>query len=99
MGGVLFCNHPPLLRNRFLDLADFLTFRATGDDTRSVCTTVCKWTYLAHCGGWSDSYWKQIGLGEFVDEKYNRIGQRIRPLGEAVGKMGKRKRISDRAGL
>lgn len=32
---------------RFLDLADFLTYRATGDDTRSLCTTVCKWTYLA----------------------------------------------------
>lgn len=22
--------------------------RATGDDTRSLCTTVCKWTYLGH---------------------------------------------------
>ena len=29
---------------RFLDLPDFLTFRATGDDTRSLCSTACKWT-------------------------------------------------------
>ena len=26
---------------RFLDLPDYLTYRATGDDTRSLCTTVC----------------------------------------------------------
>ena len=42
---------------RFLDLPDYLTYRATGDDTRSLCTTVCKWTYLGHKGldgkGWN----------------------------------------------
>lgn len=79
---------------RFLDLPDFLTYHATGDDTRSLCTTVCKWTYLGHeeptipgsVGRWDDSYWEQIGLGDLVEEKYVRIGRRIRPLGEAVGK-------------
>jgi FGGY-family pentulose kinase len=30
---------------RFFDLPDFLSYRATGIDTRSMCTTVCKWTY------------------------------------------------------
>ncbi|KMZ73202.1 Ribulokinase [Zostera marina] len=33
---------------RWMDLSDWLSFRATGDDTRSLCTTVCKWTYLGH---------------------------------------------------
>jgi ribulose kinase len=32
----------------FFDLADFLTFRATGNRDRSQCTLACKWTYLAH---------------------------------------------------
>ncbi len=32
----------------FLDLADFLTYRATGRLERSECTVTCKWTYLAH---------------------------------------------------
>ena len=36
---------------RFLDLPDFLVYRATGNDVRSLCTTVCKWTYLGHAGG------------------------------------------------
>ncbi|MGH7143679.1 MAG: FGGY-family carbohydrate kinase [Planctomycetota bacterium] len=83
---------------RFFDLPDFLTWRATGDDTRSLCTTVCKWTYLGHAqrparsraaadsaGAWDDSYWKQIGLGEFPREGYARIGARVRPMGEPLG--------------
>lgn len=32
----------------FMDLTDYLTFRATGNTARSVCTLTCKWTYLAH---------------------------------------------------
>src|SRR5690606_38534399 len=31
---------------RVFDLPDWLTYRATGRDVRSLCTTVCKWTYL-----------------------------------------------------
>ncbi len=29
----------------FFDLADYLTWRSTGDEARSVCTVTCKWTY------------------------------------------------------
>lgn len=79
---------------RFFDLPDFLTYRATGDETRSLCSTVCKWTYLGHekaahpdcVGRWDESYWRGIGLGDLADEGFSRIGQRVRPLGEAVGK-------------
>jgi len=79
---------------RFLDLPDYLTYRATGDDTRSLCTTVCKWTYLGHednliegsVGRWEDSYFKSVGLGDLVEEGYLRIGRRVRPMGEPVGK-------------
>lgn len=75
---------------RFLDLPDFLTYRATGDDTRSLCTTVCKWTYLGHRGldgaGWDAGYFKKIGLGDLATDKFRRIGTRIRPMGEPVGR-------------
>jgi FGGY-family pentulose kinase len=79
---------------RFFDLADFLTYRATGDDGRSLCTTVCKWTYLGHAeatvpgstGRWDDSYWQRIGLGELVDEGHRRLGRTVRPLGEPLGR-------------
>jgi FGGY-family pentulose kinase len=69
----------------FLDLADFMTWRATGSDTRSLCTTVCKWTYLAHGSGWQDDFLRAIGLGTLVADGYARIGPRVRPMGERVG--------------
>ncbi|MCH7700445.1 MAG: FGGY-family carbohydrate kinase [Planctomycetes bacterium] len=72
----------------FLDLPDYLTYRATGDATRSLCTTVCKWTYLGHAdgvGAWNDSFFREVGLGDLVDEGYRRIGQRVRPMGEPIG--------------
>jgi FGGY-family pentulose kinase len=75
----------------FFDLPDFLTYRATGDTGRSLCSLVCKWTYLGHKkagedkAGWSDKYWRAIGLGDLVDEGYRRIGTRVRPMGEPVG--------------
>lgn len=78
---------------RFLDLPDFLTFRATGADTRSLCSTVCKWTYQAHAqpampgsiGRWDDSFWQSIGLGELSAFQFSKIGAVVRPMGEAVG--------------
>ncbi|MDY7107012.1 MAG: FGGY-family carbohydrate kinase [Planctomycetota bacterium] len=92
---------------RFLDLPDFLTYRATGRDVRSLCSTVCKWTYLGHedagtnsasVGRWDDSYWRAIGLGEFVDEDYARIGKTVRPMGEAIGN-GLTQQAADELGL
>ncbi len=75
---------------RFLDLPDYLTYRATGDDTRSLCTTVCKWTYLGHKGldgaGWDAGYFNKIGLGDLAAERFRRIGTRVRPMGEPVGR-------------
>jgi D-ribulokinase len=70
---------------QFLDLTDFLTWRATGDLSRSVCTVTCKWTYLAHEGRWDPSYFKQIGLDELAAEGFVRIGQTIVDAGSPLG--------------
>lgn len=70
---------------RLFDLPDFLVFRATGQDVRSLCTTVCKWTYLGHEGRWDDAFFRAVGLGELVDEGYARIGTNVRPMGERAG--------------
>lgn len=78
---------------RYFDLPDFLVFRATGTDVRSLCSTVCKWTYMGHetpstegsVGRWDESYWKKIGIPEFPKEGWSRIGQRVRPMGEPAG--------------
>jgi FGGY-family pentulose kinase len=70
---------------RFFDLPDYLTYRATGDDTRSLCSTVCKWTYVGHDGGWDESYFREIGLDRLADEEFARIGRTVQPIGQPVG--------------
>jgi D-ribulokinase len=69
----------------FLDLTDFLTFRATGSTARSVCTVTCKWTYLAHEQGWSRSYFERIGLADLLAGDGERIGREIVAAGTALG--------------
>ncbi len=60
----------------FFDLADFLTWKATGSTARSTCTLTCKWTYLAHEKRWDPGYFHAIGLGVLADEGFARIGRR-----------------------
>jgi FGGY-family pentulose kinase len=69
----------------FFDLPDFLTWRATGVETRSLCSTVCKWTYLGHEGRWDEGYFRAVGLGDLADEAFQRIGRQVVPLGRALG--------------
>lgn len=71
---------------QFFDLTDFLTWRATGDLSRSTCTVTCKWTYLAHEKRWDDSYFRSVGLGVLADEGFARIGQAIVDPGVPLGR-------------
>ena len=69
----------------FFDLADYLTWRATGSAARSVCTLTCKWTYLAHERRWDEDYFRAIGLGQLADEGFARIGREVLDIGRPVG--------------
>ncbi|MBB4429903.1 D-ribulokinase [Bradyrhizobium sp. CIR48] len=66
---------------QFMDLTDFLTWRATGSLSRSICTVTCKWTYLAHENRWDDQFFRRVGLGVLADEQFRRIGTEIVPGG------------------
>ncbi|XP_024959289.1 FGGY carbohydrate kinase domain-containing protein isoform X1 [Cynara cardunculus var. scolymus] len=85
---------------RWMDLSDWLSYRATGDDTRSMCTTVCKWTYLGHAHmqhvdekssrdmeacGWDDDFWEEIGLRDLVDGHHSKIGRSVAFPGHPLG--------------
>jgi D-ribulokinase len=78
----------------FFDLADYLSFRATGSTARSICTLACKWNFLAHERRWSDSYFERIGLGDLGSDNYAKIGAEIvapgMPLGTGLTKSAAR---------
>lgn len=68
----------------FFDLADFLSWRATGNTARSRCTLTAKWNYLSHLQpGWQADYLESIGLSDLVER--GGLPQETLPVGRAVG--------------
>jgi len=82
----------------FFDLADFLSWRATGSLQRSMCTVTCKWNFLAHEKRWSTPYFQRVGLEEFAAENYARIGTGIIAPGSPIG-AGLTQQAADELGL
>ena len=71
----------------FFDLADFLTFRATGSTARSQCTLACKWTYLAHADeGWRHDFFAGVGLDDMLER--GGLPRRAEPVGSDIGPLG-----------
>jgi FGGY-family pentulose kinase len=68
---------------KFFDLADFMVFQSTGQDLRSLCTNVCKWTYLGHESKWDQSFFDAAGIGDLFDG--GRVTNEIAPMGESAG--------------
>ncbi|WP_176086224.1 FGGY-family carbohydrate kinase [Martelella sp. HB161492] len=81
-------NRPDLLESggNVFDLADFLTFLATGSTQRSISTLASKWTYLPETEtGWSHDFLKAVGLEDLpardgLDRRPLAIGAAIGPL-------------------
>lgn len=77
----------------FLELPEFLSYKATGDPTRSICSLVCKFNYLGHesqlpkgCpNGWDHSFFNAIGLEDLVKAHNSKLGSNVKNPGEPVG--------------
>ena len=70
----------------FFDLADFLTWKASGNSRRSNCTLTAKWNFLAHEGkGWSRDYLDIAGVSDLL-ERGNLPEETVAP-GQSVGKL------------
>ncbi len=73
---------------KLMDLADYMVYRASGNDLRSLCTTVCKWTYLGHegdSGTYRMEFFEGIGLSDlFVGD---RVPLASHPMGKKAGEL------------
>ncbi|XP_041698709.1 FGGY carbohydrate kinase domain-containing protein isoform X2 [Coregonus clupeaformis] len=68
----------------FLDLPDFLSWKATASLARSLCTLVCKWTYCP-TEKWDTSFWTAIGLEDLLENNHSKIGSVTCCPGSPVG--------------
>jgi FGGY-family pentulose kinase/HAD superfamily hydrolase (TIGR01509 family) len=54
--------------SQIFDLADFLTWKASGSNQRSQCALACKWTYLAHQEpAWRRDFFAAVGLEDMFE--------------------------------
>lgn len=68
----------------FFDLADFLTWKASGSTARSECTLTCKWTYLAHeAPGWQRDFLAEVGVPDLIER--GGLPERASPIGQPLG--------------
>ncbi|XP_068142804.1 FGGY carbohydrate kinase domain-containing protein isoform X1 [Drosophila tropicalis] len=71
---------------RVFDLPDFLTWRATEVDTRSLCSVVCKWNYDAANNTWNKDFLKAAGLEELSINNFQKLGSDVQPPGRKLAK-------------
>ncbi|KAJ0368676.1 hypothetical protein COL154_002515 [Colletotrichum chrysophilum] len=97
-------NHMPkelFDRCKFYDLADALTHMATGNETRSFCSTVCKQGYVpvgvdGSVKGWQEDFLTTIGLEDLCNDNFKRMGGvngvngKYQSAGELVGTLSKK---------
>ena len=75
-------------RCQFFDLPDFLTYRATGANTRSKCSVTCKCSYVPD-KGWQTDFFERIGLASVPREGFRQMGANdgdVLTAGVPVGK-------------
>ncbi|CAG9783952.1 unnamed protein product [Diatraea saccharalis] len=84
----------------FFDLPDFLTWKATGSFSRSLCSLVCKWNYecsLDGKQGWNVSFLREIGLEDLADNDFQKIGNSVLMPGVRCG--GLTDKVAETLGL
>ncbi|SMN21106.1 similar to Saccharomyces cerevisiae YDR109C Putative kinase [Maudiozyma saulgeensis] len=64
---------------KFYDLSDFLTFKATGNQAKSLCAAACKQGFLPYgvegsITGWSSEFLMKIGLEELAENNFAKLG-------------------------
>lgn len=70
--------------SHMFDLCDFLTWRATGSFTRSVCSVTAKWTYTKE-KQFDQKFYQLIGLADLCQNNFEKIGNHIQPQGQPCG--------------
>jgi FGGY-family pentulose kinase len=70
----------------FFDLADFLSWKASGSLKRSQCTLTCKWTYLGHeTNGWRQDFFERVGIEDMLER--GKLPLSASPIGMELGKL------------
>lgn len=70
---------------KLFDLPDYLTWRCTGDDTRSLCSIVCKWNFDGFNHSWSRDFFEKIDLKDLCEDDFAILGKNVTTPGATIG--------------
>lgn len=74
---------------QMFDLADFLSWKATGSLARSQSTLTCKWTYLGHSEQpWRKDFLVRVGLDDLLEKAA--LPETASPVGKDLGPLTER---------
>ncbi|KPJ05072.1 FGGY carbohydrate kinase domain-containing protein [Papilio xuthus] len=71
-----------------INKTDYLTWKATGSESRSLCSLVCKWNYECSIDGkkgWNQDFLQNIGLDDLAAFDFKKIGSKVLMPGEKCG--------------
>ncbi|CAH1127949.1 unnamed protein product [Ceutorhynchus assimilis] len=71
----------------FMDVTDFLTWKATGSLVRSSCCLSAKWSYVTSLSGvpsWDAQFFKEIGIPEVAENDFRKIGSEVQTPGKPL---------------
>ncbi|GAB0091174.1 FGGY [Sergentomyia squamirostris] len=72
--------------DKLIELPDFLTFKSTGNPTRSLCSVVCKWNYDGEKNSWDQEFLKSIDLNNLHGRYFISLaGDVVQSPGLAIG--------------
>lgn len=75
--------HYDLVDKRILEQLDWINYKLTGEVVASKCNATCKWNYVEHLNGFSEEFFKEIGLEGIT----NHWPSRVLKVGDKVGEI------------
>lgn len=70
---------------KLFDLPDYLTFKCTGNDARSLCSIVCKCNYDGFNECWSKDFLQQLNLSDLCENEFEILGKNVTTPGATIG--------------
>ncbi|XP_059622321.1 FGGY carbohydrate kinase domain-containing protein [Phlebotomus argentipes] len=71
---------------KFIELPDFLTFKSTGNTSRSLCSVVCKWNYDGQKQCWDSQFLNSASLFDLNGRDFISLaGENVQSPGASVG--------------
>lgn len=80
-------------------LPDYLVWRSSNIDVRSMCSATCKWFFNARESRWDETFWSEIGLKELTESDFSRIGTNVKEPFSHVDELKISNDMVERTGL